>query len=246
MKGGKTPIHIQRWAPADFQVDPVVQWILTTGRHDVYVLYRQFLDVSFMEGGSLPDDLAYLQAITRFSSTEAVESSLEVLIGAGKIVRQRGRLYHKRVAREIAHELRYRKEQTALGKIGGEASGKSRRKRKLEGYPSEESKGAVPEKRSPPAPAPSPAPSPAPDRPPAARANPLMSDRTAAEQECLALVRELSVLTGEDAVDLLAEAADYSGAKRAKCNPAAMSDDRLLNTLRDLRASVKTEQAKRR
>ena len=68
-------------------------------------------------------------------------------------------------------------------------------------------------------------------------ANPLI-DRVPLERECLALVREVSALTGEDPVDVIAQASGYKGAATTKINPMTMSDDRLANTVRDLRADV--------
>jgi len=77
------------------------------------------------------------------------------------------------------------------------------------------------------------------------RSNPLVGDRPEREKECLALVRELAGLTGEDPAELMAFASAYEGAKRQKLNPAAMTDDRLLATVLDLRKSVATERKKR-
>jgi hypothetical protein len=76
-------------------------------------------------------------------------------------------------------------------------------------------------------------------------ANPLVAGRRPdLERECLALVRELAAMTGEDPVEVLAHAASYEGARRTKLNPATMSDDRLAATVRDLRADVTAERAK--
>jgi uncharacterized protein YdaU (DUF1376 family) len=68
--------------------------------------------------------------------------------------------------------------------------------------------------------------------------------RPSLESECLNLVRRMSELTGEDALEIIARASGYEGAKRTKLNPASMTDDRLLNTLRDLRADVAVEEDK--
>jgi uncharacterized protein YdaU (DUF1376 family) len=77
------------------------------------------------------------------------------------------------------------------------------------------------------------------------RANPLLADRPKLEIEALALVRRMVELTGEDPLDVIARASGYDGAKRTKVNPATMSDDRLINTVRDLRADVAAEERKR-
>jgi len=70
-------------------------------------------------------------------------------------------------------------------------------------------------------------------------ANPLVSGRRPElERECLSLVREVAGLTGEDPVEVIAQASGYKGAATTKLNPASMSDDRLANTVRDLRADL--------
>lgn len=68
-------------------------------------------------------------------------------------------------------------------------------------------------------------------------ANPLIQ-RVPLERECLALVREVAELTGDDPVEVIAQASGYKGAATTKINPMTMSDDRLANTVRDLRADV--------
>lgn len=73
----------------------------------------------------------------------------------------------------------------------------------------------------------------------AIRANPLVGDRPEREKECLALVRELADLTDKDPTEVLGEASAFKG--KRKLNPAAMSDDRLLNTIADLRKTLEEE-----
>jgi len=83
--------------------------------------------------------------------------------------------------------------------------------------------------------------------PPRAPANPLVAGRRVAlERECLGLVGRLAELTGEDPLDVIARGSHYPGAVRTGVNPAAMSDDRLANTVRDLRADVAVEEANRK
>ena len=76
-------------------------------------------------------------------------------------------------------------------------------------------------------------------------ANPLIAGRRAElERECLALVGQLAELTGEDPIDVIARASGYTGAATTKLNPSTMTDDRLANTVRDLRADVAAESRK--
>jgi hypothetical protein len=71
------------------------------------------------------------------------------------------------------------------------------------------------------------------------RSNPLVAPRRIdLERECLALVREIAQLAGEDPVDVIARGAHYKGAATTKLNPCTMSDDRLANTVRDLRSDA--------
>ena len=83
-----------------------------------------------------------------------------------------------------------------------------------------------------------------PNNPPA---NPFIprGGRPALEAEVLRLVVRLSELTGKDPVEIMACSASYEGDRgRTKLNPANMTDDRLLHTLRDLRADVSAAEAK--
>ena len=74
--------------------------------------------------------------------------------------------------------------------------------------------------------------------------NPLI-DRRAYESEALSLTREIAALKDCDPVEVFAEAARYEGAQRSKVNPASMTDDRLANTVLDLRATLAAAKAKR-
>lgn len=82
------------------------------------------------------------------------------------------------------------------------------------------------------------------------RANPLMKGRREViEGEILKLVGLIHEATGEAQEEILREGQHYPGARRSAINPASMSDDRLLNTVMDLRsrwAGLQKEQAKRK
>lgn len=78
------------------------------------------------------------------------------------------------------------------------------------------------------------------------KANPFVTGkRDELELESFSLSREIADLKGEPAEEVFADAAHYVGAERQKVNPANMTDDRLLNTVIDLRATLREEQAKR-
>lgn len=94
---------------------------------------------------------------------------------------------------------------------------------------------------------PSPSPSPTDNGPISqARANPFVTGRRDdLEREAQALSREIGDMTDQDPGEVFANAAHYEGARRQKVNPANLTDDRLLNTVLDLRATLRDEQAKR-
>jgi hypothetical protein len=70
-------------------------------------------------------------------------------------------------------------------------------------------------------------------------------ERPKLESEALRLTREIAELMGKDPVEVFQAAAHYEGAKRQKVNPSSMTDDRLLNTVTDLRSILKREQNKK-
>ena len=226
MKNGQPPIHIQRWAPADFQTDEHVRLLYARRDWRTLTFYRTFLDVAFMRGGDLPADPEALAASLSMPRADVVKA---LSFCVGRLLREEeGRLYQGRVKREIARELEFRESQAEAGRKGGTMAGKGRPLTINRGSP------------NPPSPTPlplSPAPSPVPFQRAPGPANPLI-DRVPLERECLSLVREVSALTGDDPVEVIAQASGYKGAATTKINPMTMSDDRLANTVRDLRADV--------
>lgn len=148
MKGGQTPIHIQRWAPADLWSDE--HWKVLVAKRDYRTMhfYRVFMDHAFMGGGDLPADLEALAAAVHMPRRD-VQKALSFCLGR-LVFKDGDRLFQRRVRREVKKELRYRRRQSDLGKTGGRP--------KKKGSP----KGTLSDHKSPPAPAPSPAPTPAP------------------------------------------------------------------------------------
>lgn len=117
MKGGQTPIHIQRWASADYHADEHVRVLKARRDYLTLTFYRHFLDHSFTAGGDLPADSEALAAIVEMPQQD-VEKALAFCLG--RLVFQGGdRLYQHRVQRDVAEELRFRAEQSERGKLGG-------------------------------------------------------------------------------------------------------------------------------
>ncbi len=125
MKGGRVPIHIMRWAPADYVNDPFVRLLVAEEDFATLAFYHLVLNWSHMEGGDLPADPRQLAA-TLGMKRHRVARSLEVCLGASKLVVRNGRLCHPRVLREVENELAYRAEQAGLGRVGGRKAGRGR------------------------------------------------------------------------------------------------------------------------
>jgi len=127
MKGGRIPIHIMRWAPADYVNDPFVRLLVAEEDFATLTFYHLVLNWSHMEGGDLPADPRQLAASLGMRRHRVVRS-LQVCVDAGKLKVNDGRLYHPRVVREVKGELTYRAEQAALGRKGGQTAGRGRPK----------------------------------------------------------------------------------------------------------------------
>ena len=163
MKGGRVPIHIMRWAPADYVNDPFVRLLVSEEDFATLSFYHLVLNWSHMEGGDLSADPRQLSA-TLGMRRGRVARCLQVCLDAGKLVVENGRLCHPRVVREVKEELAYRAEQAELGRKGGKMAGRNRPKSSV-GVPLIEDRGHLSEPIGPPcavrrAPAPAPAPAP--------------------------------------------------------------------------------------
>lgn len=158
MQGGRTPIHIQRWAPADYHADEHVRLLYARRDWRTLTFYRTFIDVAFMKGGDLPADPEALAA-SLMMPVHDVRTALAFCLDR-LVFEEEGRLLQKRVRREVVAELEFRESQSYSGRRGGLA----RASRRAQG----KTKASLPESRSEPqarrtpAPAPEPTPSPAP------------------------------------------------------------------------------------
>lgn len=160
MKGGQTPIHIMRWAAADYVNDPFVRRCYQKRDYRTAAFYPVFLFYCHIEGGDLPADVDELAAIVLMPPRD-VATSLRVCKEAGKIQEQNGRVYHKRVKREVEAELEYRQHQAEVGKKGGRPKKRGEAERVAKGEP----KASLLENLTPPASASAPSPAPAPMTP---------------------------------------------------------------------------------
>lgn len=221
------PIHIMRWAPADYVNDPAVKLALAKRDFVASAFYPLFLFHAFIQGGELPADPVALGAIVGMRPAD-VRRALTFWTELGKLKERDGRLYHERVVRDVAEELAFREEQRTRANMRWHSEGSS---------------GGNAGRQSPPAPTPAPVPAPAPAPTPDARAggkaNPLVAGRRVQlELECQTLARAVADMTGEDPIEALASGSHYEGARRTAINPASMTDDRLANTVRDLRRDL--------
>jgi hypothetical protein len=209
MKGGQTPIHIQRFAPADLHADEHFRLLESRRAYMIAHFYRQFIDYSFMAGGDLPADAEGLAAAVRMPRRD-VENALAFCLN--KLVFKDGdRLYQRRVRREVKKELQFRSKQRKLGAQGGRPKKEATQK----GKP----KGSLLEPESPPSPPSAPAP---PSTPAPPSVPPTAAGRTDAEddarrygnpgeaEEVRAQIRvakaEASRVTGRPEGELVAEA----------------------------------------
>jgi hypothetical protein len=245
VKSGQVPIHIMRWAPSDFVNDPFVKLLVSREDFATFTLYNLVLNWSHLEGGDLSSDTEQLAAVVGMRP-KTVEKSLKVCVAAGKLVVEGGRVYHRRVIREVAKELGFREKQAEAARkrwdpaIDKVASGKPQATHSQDSTPS----------LSPPSPSPDASAvrrTPTPDRQPASqpneapeqgpRRNPLV-DREALLREGDALVRRIATAIGRDPTEVLGAASTGNGTYRGrrKVSLEAMNDDRLANTLIDLRA----------
>jgi hypothetical protein len=159
VKNGQTPIHIQRWAPADYHADEHVKLLKARRDYRTLTFYRHFLDHSHSNGGDLPADPELLAAVLempRRDVVKALEFCLERLI-----FRDGDRLYQPRVRRDVLAELQFREEQRLRGEKGNIArwGGSSQSGSPSRSQPRSQSGSR---KDRPPSPAPAPTPSPAP------------------------------------------------------------------------------------
>ncbi len=170
MKGGKTPIHLWgRWSPADFLDDEVVRLVAARGDTRALAVYAMVLNASHRRGGELPADREELAAVLGMPR-KIVDAGLGIWLKRGKLVEERGHLFHRRVRREVLDELRYRRTQGKLGSEGGRKRALSGKRKDdgtfapgvAQGSVQGSSKGATKGDPDPPSPAPSPSPAPAP------------------------------------------------------------------------------------
>jgi hypothetical protein len=123
-----------RWAPADYVNDPVVKLALARRDFAASTFYPLFLFHAFMEGGALPSDPVLLGAIVGMKRAD-VEKAVGFWVEHGKLQIEDGRIFHRRIVREVAEELEFRAQQAEFGRKGGKAGGKGRAQGEPEGSP---------------------------------------------------------------------------------------------------------------
>lgn len=251
MAPGKT--HLMRWAPQDWRTSRVRMRSAMTGDRDLRLVYFEALNALHENGGRVPSDPVKLADLLLIPA-DVIAAKLPVLLELGEdcdgglVDNGDGTISNRRIVNDLADELAFREQQRSLGLRSAE----SRRSRaNAQPSPSQRSANAQP-RLNPPAPLPTPAPAPPPAplaRPVAAApqrltdsrpANPLVAGRRIdLEREFLALVGEIAKLTDRDPLEVAREATGYEGARTTPVNPASMSDDRLANSVMDLRSNLK-------
>lgn len=252
MKGGQTPIHIMRWAPADYVNDPFVKLLVARRDFGTFAFYNLVLNWSHMEGGDLPENPEELAAVIGMSVKDTARS-LKVCMDAGKLIADGGRIYHKRVRREVYRELQFRLQQSDNGKRGGAAAGKGRPKASPNGALTEPS--ASPNPRGPNPPSPSPAPYAVAAEEPRRRldletADAIREARWAEERELLSTVGRIVELSGKDGTEVMRTVTAYKArdgtVMHGKSNPALLqSAERVTKSLADAKAWLADLEGKR-
>jgi hypothetical protein len=252
------PIHLMRWAPADYVNDPAVKLALAQRDFVSCTFYPLFLFHAHIQGGELPADPEELGAILGMRPAD-VRRALAYWLERGKLKERDGRLYHERVVRDIENERVFREEQSKRGIAGGLIAGRGRPKKEQAARqvapmhsigPPLPSPTPLPEPR--PAPTPGPAPVPPQDtaRGPSVPANPLIAGRRPElERKGYRLIREHGALEPDrDPTDILLEAATWvskDGRERSKLRLETMTDDHLIRTVRDLERNLEAVKRER-
>lgn len=112
------PVHLMKFAPADYLLDSFVQGCIRRCDWTTLAFYTLFLFKSHYEGGSLPADPVALGDHLNMQPDTA-SAALETCVAASKLRVEDGRVYHKRVAREVKAAREYIDEQRETGKKGG-------------------------------------------------------------------------------------------------------------------------------
>lgn len=245
----KDTLAVAPWYWRDWRASKARAFLLSTKNWLGYVCYRELLDAHWGEQDcTLPGDDAELAALAGVALEEWL--SVKDVIVRWMNANSDGRLRNPRAFREWQKAKLNR---TSARKKARKAAKALWDKKKEK--PKEPSLEHAPSflQACPPTPTPSPTPSPTPierknersERP--IQANPLIAGRRPElESEALRLTREIAEIDGRDPTEVIADAAHYEGATRQKVNPASMTDDRLANTLIDLRATLANLQAKQR
>jgi hypothetical protein len=230
---GVKPIHIMRWAPADYLDDEFVKGAYLRRDYRTVAFYSAFLFRAWLKGGSLPSQPSRL-AVELLMPEKDCAAGAKAAVDAGKLVERDGALYHPRSLREMEEARAFSEEQAARGRAGGSkrtlSGGQANAKQTLQ----EPEANAKPSVAVAVASSLMPMPLPLPER--SAPANPLVAGRRPdLETEALRLVREIATQEKLDPEEVMRQASKYEGSSRSKLNPASMTDDRLLNTVMDLR-----------
>lgn len=201
MKGGQKPIHIMRWAAADFVNDPVVKLALARRDYAAIVLYVLVLNWSHIEGGDVPADVEALAAVIGMPKAvveRALPFWLNPPIDKPKLFIEETCLYNGRVRREVHEELAFRDEQSKRGAEGA-------KRRWNGGRHSQRHQGANGGSDAPGYSPPSPTPVPAP--------TPQRHDRgdvPSLQRDVDELIREVMALTGEKYDEVLWKASSVN------------------------------------
>lgn len=115
---GQAPVLMMRFYPQDYVNDHFVRACYHRRDYRTAAFYAAFLFYSHIEGGTLPVSVSELSAITLMPARD-VQVALRICMAAKKIRKAKGRLYQKRVLRDVQRALQYRAAQAEIGAQGG-------------------------------------------------------------------------------------------------------------------------------
>jgi len=120
MKNGQVPMYVMRFVPQEYLEDEFVKGMYLRRQYVGIAFYSAFLFKSHAAGGSLPADVGSL-GVHLLLPKAAVEIGKRLAMEAGKLVEEDGRLFHRRVKREVEEFEALRLAASISGKKGAEA-----------------------------------------------------------------------------------------------------------------------------
>lgn len=250
MKGGKTPVHIMRVAPADYVNDPWVKLALKRGQYDLLTFFHLFLYHCHIQGGSLPAQEEQLAAVLGLKES-VVRRGISYWSApeCGLVVVRSGLAWNPRVARDVAKAIEFIDGQSEHGRHGGRGNKKGYPKATLSDDESQPLAVAVSHKPEPLAVASAVAVDPSVRRLDIETSDALWRARLEEQRELLRTVGEIAERSGRDPPAVMREVTAYRRKDGVtvpgRINPADLTPERVTKSLEDAKAHLASLERKR-